>query len=83
MLTQHQALLRPTSACAESTLSLSPIGDSLAAHLRLRGEHVDPELAVEVTDGPPPPARRAPFATCAARGVLPIRDSRNAGHAPA
>ncbi len=75
--------LRFTSACAERSRVRKSLGCCSAVYLRLSGEvHVSPG-AIRLVVGLPPPERRGPFATCGVRSALPIRDSRNAGHAPA
>lgn len=70
----------------ESTGAARPLtGNGLptTTHPRLYGEHNTLRDLAEGKGVSPPLARRPRFATCGVRGALPIRDSRNAGHAHA
>ena len=74
---------RFTSARAETTRSSATPPGATSVHLRSRGDHHCAAYSAGCAYGSPPLARRPPFATCGVRSALPIRDSKDAGHAPA
>ncbi len=71
-----QAYSRSTSAGAERARRTRCVPSIVAAHLRLRGEHLDEGIPMLYRDGPSPPARRArehPAAGCVRRRPISAR----------